>query len=382
MALDHNLKLYKFDIVDDQARPFTTDTTVTIETASVAETIYSDRYKTAKSNPITGTIVGGIIEFYSYKAAIDVRITTTDGTSRHAGVTISDARLVVITHLESEGTTSETFQIDSNSSGPKLKNNSGSLDIRNEADDAYAPLMASVITGTSAIFSTTMTGALITAGASGTIGIISTYPATASKGKLSFVASDSAGDTNTSITNASQAGARTYTIPDAGGDADFLMDLGAQLVGGAKTLTEGAAVAAVALRLGATATEGMEVKVIDETVDLSGGTAASFDLTEDVPDGAVILCASMNLETTIDAVTATKVGLGTADPDKYGITADLIQNSKSDVLPDWAVLSGAEDIKIYAVNNAGAAAGTIGGGGDDSVRVRIVYLACNSLDDT
>jgi hypothetical protein len=53
-------------------------------------------------------------------------------------------------------------------------------------------------------------------GSSGTAGSLDVFPATAAKGKLSFVAADSAGDTTTTVTNASQAGARTYTIPDAG----------------------------------------------------------------------------------------------------------------------------------------------------------------------
>ena len=38
------------------------------------------------------------------------------------------------------GTTSATFQLDSGSSGPKLKDNSGVLEARNAADDAYADI--------------------------------------------------------------------------------------------------------------------------------------------------------------------------------------------------------------------------------------------------
>lgn len=50
------------------------------------------------------------------------------------------------------------------------------------------------------------------------------YPSTARKGKLKITAADSAGDTTTTITNASQAGARTYTIPDSGESAsEFLV---------------------------------------------------------------------------------------------------------------------------------------------------------------
>lgn len=73
------------------------------------------------------------------------------------------------------------------------------------------------------------------AGASGTAGTLDVFPATAAKGKIQVAAADSAGDTTTTITNASQAGARTYTIPDAGASASFVMTEGAQTVNGAKT---------------------------------------------------------------------------------------------------------------------------------------------------
>jgi hypothetical protein len=45
------------------------------------------------------------------------------------------------------GTTGTTFQIDSDASGPKLKNNGGALEARNAADDAYANLQAATING-------------------------------------------------------------------------------------------------------------------------------------------------------------------------------------------------------------------------------------------
>jgi len=48
------------------------------------------------------------------------------------------------------GTTETTFQIDSDNSGPKIKNNSGVLEARNADDDAYADFKAKVLdfTGT------------------------------------------------------------------------------------------------------------------------------------------------------------------------------------------------------------------------------------------
>lgn len=73
------------------------------------------------------------------------------------------------------------------------------------------------------------------AGASATAGSVDVFPTTAAKGKLSITAADSAGDTTTTIVNASQAAARTYTIPDAGASASFVMTAGAQSIGGVKT---------------------------------------------------------------------------------------------------------------------------------------------------
>lgn len=63
----------------------------------------------------------------------------------------------------------------------------------------------------------------IDAGASATAGTVDVFPTTAAKGKIQIAAADSAGDTTTTITNASQSGARTYTIPDAGASASFVM---------------------------------------------------------------------------------------------------------------------------------------------------------------
>ncbi len=63
----------------------------------------------------------------------------------------------------------------------------------------------------------------IDAGKSGQVGTVDLFPPTASKGKVQHKAADSAGNTTTTITNASQAAARTYTIPDAGASADFVM---------------------------------------------------------------------------------------------------------------------------------------------------------------
>lgn len=58
---------------------------------------------------------------------------------------------------------------------------------------------------------------------------------TTATGQLEVKASASAGNTVTTITNASQAAARTYTVPDAGTNASFAMTEGAQTINGVQT---------------------------------------------------------------------------------------------------------------------------------------------------
>lgn len=148
----------------------------------------------------------------------------------------------------------------------------------------------------------------------------------------------------------------------------------------ASLATAGAAAAAVAHRFGDTATEGWEIRVIDETV--SGLNAITTDLTEDIPTGAVILGAQLNIEAALTGGgTTTKVGVGDGDvnPDLYGLSADLAKNTKIDLISDWAVLGGALSLEINACTDAGALGDTALTVGD--VRVRIVYAVCNSLDD-
>lgn len=148
--------------------------------------------------------------------------------------------------------------------------------------------------------------------------------------------------------------------------------------------TMGAATPALYKRLGKTATEGTEWYIIDEEVTLTN--AVETNLTTQVPANSVILTVQANLNTAVTGDASgddglTKVGIGiTSDPDKYGKTAALTKNAKSDFIPAWALLSSAETVCVKAADNAGAAVTekfTAGG----KVRVRIVYITLNSLDD-
>lgn len=158
------------------------------------------------------------------------------------------------------------------------------------------------------------------------------------------------------------------------------MDMGAIV----PLYTAGTATAAAVERYGQTATEGTEITALDEDVTLTN--AAATNLTNTVPSGAVILSVQANLETTVVGDASgdngmIKVGIGTSgDPDKYGLSADLVKNTKVNTIPDWAVLSGAEQIAVNSVDTGGTAATEKFVGGE-IVRVRVVYLTLNSLDN-
>lgn len=63
----------------------------------------------------------------------------------------------------------------------------------------------------------------VDAGASGTAGTVDVFPSTASKGKIQLAATANTGNTTLTITNAAQAGAVTYTIPDLGASGNFVL---------------------------------------------------------------------------------------------------------------------------------------------------------------
>ncbi len=111
----------------------------------------------------------------------------------------------------------------------------------------------------------------IDVGASGTAGVVDVFPATTAKGKTQFTATDNAGDTTTTINTAEQAAARTYTVPDAGASASFVMTKGAQTLEGIKSfsddLTMTVAAKTVVLKQGADGKAG--------TFTLNGATPVS-----------------------------------------------------------------------------------------------------------
>lgn len=156
-------------------------------------------------------------------------------------------------------------------------------------------------------------------------------------------------------------------------------------LGAALNLAAGATAAAVALRFGPVATEGLEVQCIDEVVVLTN--AVKTNITNTIPIGSVILSVQANLQTAVvgdgtgdDGLVKVGISDDDGDPDKYGKSTVLTQNAKIDTIPDWAVLAGAAQLALYAVDAAGAAVTEKFVGGE-TVRVRIVFLATNSLVD-
>lgn len=116
-----------------------------------------------------------------------------------------------------------------------------------------------------------------------------------------------------------------------------------------------------------------EIDILDDVVVLNPASGV-FDLGDVIPSGAVIFSAQVRLDTAVTgAGGATKVGLGTAaDPDKYGKTASLLSGQLINTIPLWTILTGVETVKLFAVDNAGVATGTIGGVGEGAT-VRVTY---------
>lgn len=172
----------------------------------------------------------------------------------------------------------------------------------------------------------------IDAGVSGTSGSVDIYPTTASSGKLSISASDSSGDTTTSITNASQAGARTYTIPDAGSSTTFVMGAGAATIAGTKTFSSiietSAGVGAIVADK-CTAVEYGDGAIHQTVLTLTLTGAHDLDLADgdhgtgikiyDMPEGRVYI-----LGVTIDASVAHNGAFNASANDVFNVSAGTV----------------------------------------------------------
>lgn len=175
----------------------------------------------------------------------------------------------------------------------------------------------------------------------------------------------------------------TDTVSEATGGAGVTVDgtliKDGGLTGAGTVLLTGSATGdgQVVQRWGATATEGLQVVVYEETLSPSAVETSVIS----IPPNSRILAVQSNVETALTGGgTTDSYGIGTTgDPDKYGSSATLTQNSKSDFLGDGTVISAPEDVVLTGTASEtadGDTALTVG-----SVRVRIVYLRLTSLDD-
>jgi hypothetical protein len=168
-------------------------------------------------------------------------------------------------------------------------------------------------------------------GTSGTVGAFNVFPATAAKGSIRILAANSAGDTVTTITNASQTGAATYTIPDAG-TSSFVMTEGAQTINGTKTIP---AIVTTNIDAGASGTAG--------TIDIFPTTASK---------GKITLSATAN--TNDDALTITNAAQGQATtltiPDVGASTGSFVMDKGT------STVAGAKTFTLAITPTGGVAA--------------------------
>lgn len=173
------------------------------------------------------------------------------------------------------------------------------------------------------------------------------------KGSLVIQAADSAGNTITTITNASQAAARTYTIPDAGGNASFVMSTGIGSVQTARCSTQFNATSGTT---GATLTDvvGMDVTVIPGTyrfrINLSGvstinsGLKVGFHYVTTVLSSIEVASKGYTASAVAVQQTTTATELATL----FGSTTAVINC----VIDGSMVVTTGGTISVYAAQNA------------------------------
>jgi hypothetical protein len=113
---------------------------------------------------------------------------------------------------------------------------------------------------------------------------------------------------------------------------------------------------------------------IEKTIDLS--TAAAFFDIGVRPANSVIQSIAIKLANNLAAATAVKFGIGNAsNPSAYYLSAGLTtaSNTQIGLLHADTNISTPETIRLSACATGGTAAGTIGGGAENSVEVRIAY---------
>ena len=203
------------------------------------------------------------------------------------------------------------------------------------------------------------------AGASATAGSIDVFPTTGSKGKLSITAADSAGNTTTTIVNASQAGARTYTIPDAGGNASFVMTGGASAAVNATNIDAGASGTAGSVDIfPATGSRGkLSITAADSAGDTTTtivNASQSGARTYTIPDAgeaaAFVMSKGTNASATFTAATVTTLTSPTANVTNLDAGTSVGVAGTVDIFPGTTTTG---KLSLAATANAGATTTTI-----------------------
>ncbi len=213
----------------------------------------------------------------------------------------------------------------------------------------------------------------IQAGQSGTAGYLATFPATAARGSLRLVGANSVGDTVTQITNASQAAARVYTIPDGGQAASsFLLtdSSGTQTIAtGSLSLTLGNITAAAgnisatlgSLFAGTTVTAGTGVTATTGNIVASAGnlvagaTGAAGSVTSFSGTGsaeflrlAAIDNAGGNFSTTISNASSVGQSQTISIPDAGAATANFLLDTGSSNILATQQFVGLQSVLAYS----------------------------------
>ena len=214
---------------------------------------------------------------------------------------------------------------------------------------------------------------MVQIGADAAAASLELHPATTASGTLRFTAANSATDSITLITNASQAAARTYTIPDAGASASFAMTQGAQTLVGVQTLsaapivhisntdtTQVADCLTLKHETSATPAAGLGVGISFQITDLTGATVeeqGSIDFKMAVVTSTAEDCNMVvSLNTDGDITQAFKLD---AENNKavFGVASDVGSISSIQIYPSSATAKGSLTITMTA--NTGDSATTI-----------------------
>jgi len=93
----YGLRNFWVQIVDELGEPVSSGLSVSVSAAN----IYADENKTAKTNPITGTITNGVVSFWIEATSVDVIVSTANGgisVKRTLAAETADHRIVLPTH--------------------------------------------------------------------------------------------------------------------------------------------------------------------------------------------------------------------------------------------------------------------------------------------